>query len=177
MLERMTEWVWAPERETNGWELGGRPDLLPEDEDDEEDGDTGPGYICKRNGAGAAILRSKRQMERASPSSSSSQKRTKKKITFLKKAMSSKKRVLYGHRKAGTGTTFRQGAVKALNSSGPKTLPKARSGQKSQKSCVKLGTRVVKNVKRENRTSGHKPKNCETQGSNDDINRNRRKGT
>ena len=42
MLERMTEWVWAPGRETNGWELGGRPDLLPENDDDEQDGDNGP---------------------------------------------------------------------------------------------------------------------------------------
>ena len=34
MLEGVTEWVWDPEREVKDWELGGRPDLLLENEDD-----------------------------------------------------------------------------------------------------------------------------------------------
>ena len=53
MLERVTEWVWAQQRETNGLELGGRFDLMPEDEDDEQDGDNGPedfGYTCESEG-------------------------------------------------------------------------------------------------------------------------------
>ena len=33
----MPGWVWRPEREMNGWELGGRLDLLPENEDDGQD--------------------------------------------------------------------------------------------------------------------------------------------
>ena len=37
MLGRMTEWVWAPEKETKGWELGGRSDQLPENEDNGQD--------------------------------------------------------------------------------------------------------------------------------------------
>ena len=34
MLEGTTEWVWDPEKEVKDWEPGGRPDLLPENEDD-----------------------------------------------------------------------------------------------------------------------------------------------
>ena len=63
MLERMTEWVWTPGRETNGWELGGRPDLLPENKDDEQDGDNGPKdlrYVCNREAWGCH-LKSKRK--------------------------------------------------------------------------------------------------------------------
>ena len=33
----MPEWVWAPERELKGWDVGGTPDLLPESEDDGQD--------------------------------------------------------------------------------------------------------------------------------------------
>ena len=36
-LDRMPEWVWAPEREMTGWELGGRQELLPENEHDGRD--------------------------------------------------------------------------------------------------------------------------------------------
>ena len=42
MLEGVTEWVWDPERDMHGWEQGGRPDLLLDDEDDEQDEDNGP---------------------------------------------------------------------------------------------------------------------------------------
>ena len=35
MLKGMTEKVWDPDREMKGWELGGRPDLLRENEDGE----------------------------------------------------------------------------------------------------------------------------------------------
>ena len=34
LLEGMTEWVLNPEKEMKGWELGGRPDPLLENEDD-----------------------------------------------------------------------------------------------------------------------------------------------
>ena len=36
-LEDMLEWVWDPEIEMKGWVLGGRRDLLPENEDDGQD--------------------------------------------------------------------------------------------------------------------------------------------
>ena len=42
VLGGMTEWVWNREREMEGWELGGRPDVLPESEDDELDDDNEP---------------------------------------------------------------------------------------------------------------------------------------
>ena len=42
MLEGMTEWVWNRENEMKGWELGGRPNLLPENEDHELDDDNEP---------------------------------------------------------------------------------------------------------------------------------------
>ena len=42
VLEGMTEWVWNPQREMKGWELGGRPDLVPENEDDKLDAGTEP---------------------------------------------------------------------------------------------------------------------------------------
>ena len=42
MLERVTEWVWDPEREMKGWEVGGRLYLLPENENDELVADNGP---------------------------------------------------------------------------------------------------------------------------------------
>ena len=29
MMEGMTEWIGDPEKEMKGWDLGGRPDLLP----------------------------------------------------------------------------------------------------------------------------------------------------
>ena len=32
VLEGITEWVWDPARKMKGWELGGRPDLLPEND-------------------------------------------------------------------------------------------------------------------------------------------------
>ena len=35
----MTEWIGDPEREMKGWELGERPYLLVENEDDELDDD------------------------------------------------------------------------------------------------------------------------------------------
>ena len=37
VLEGMPESIWNPEREMIGWELGPRPDLLPDNEDDEMD--------------------------------------------------------------------------------------------------------------------------------------------
>ena len=37
VLEGMPENIWNPEREMIGWESGKRPDLLPENEDDEMD--------------------------------------------------------------------------------------------------------------------------------------------
>ena len=33
----MNRSVWRSELEMNGWDLGGRPDTLPENEDDEQD--------------------------------------------------------------------------------------------------------------------------------------------
>ena len=39
MMEGMTE--WSGEKEMKGWELGGRPDPLPENEDDGLDDDNG----------------------------------------------------------------------------------------------------------------------------------------
>ena len=42
LLERsVTNKVIVPERDMNDWELGGRPDLLPDDDDDEQDSDNG----------------------------------------------------------------------------------------------------------------------------------------
>ena len=46
MLEGMIEWVWDLEREMKSWELGGRPDLLLDDEGDELDDDSGPEHLC-----------------------------------------------------------------------------------------------------------------------------------
>ena len=37
MVHCMSGWVWRPEREMMGWELGGRLDVLPENEDDGKD--------------------------------------------------------------------------------------------------------------------------------------------
>ena len=42
IMERsMTEWAGARERETNEWRLRGKPDLLPDGDDDEMDSDNG----------------------------------------------------------------------------------------------------------------------------------------
>ena len=49
MLVIWNRWIWRSELEMHGWDFGGRPDPLPENEDDEQDIEPGNvGDACGR---------------------------------------------------------------------------------------------------------------------------------
>ena len=99
VLSDMPERIRNLESEMIGWDLGGRPDLLPVNEDDGMDNEMGPADLWDIWGFQGyrRHLSSIRRMKRVSlslswsPSPEKSKPRAKKSLPVLKRAMSTKK--------------------------------------------------------------------------------------